>query len=504
MGDSIDIAAGDSADIATTRAAQKKLFLRVFPSVMLPMFMAAIDQTIVATALPAIASELGDVERISWIVVSYLVSATIAAPVFGRLGDALGRRRMLFVAMGVFLAASVLCALAPSLLFLTAARLLQGIGGGGMLTLCQAVIGETVPPRERGRYQGYISAVFVSASMFGPVAGGYLTQILGWQAVFEINLPLGALAYALVLRLPDRKPSGTRFVFDLWGTIFFTAFVTPVLLALERVQHFNAGAILPVTLLVLTAAAALILLLRQERRAPFPLLPLKLFAMPAIWRTNLMGFFIGGSVIALVSFVPIYLEVVRDLTPGHTGFLMLPLTAGVGSGALFTGRMIARTQRAAIFPSLGLPVTTASLFFLAFFMPRLSTGSLPWLFGLISLSIGTGMTVVQVVVQTVAGPKHLGSAAASVQISRSVGGAFCTAIVGAVLFATLSARDPAAAALFTDLAERGPAVLGGIDAARRAVIGFEIADAFRAAFLTIALYCACAVGLAWTLPTKRL
>src|SRR3954469_946706 len=213
--------------------AAPNLFLTVFPSIMLPMFLAAVDQTIVATALPAIAGSLGQIERVSWIVVSYLVATTIAAPVYGRLGDALGRKRMMFVALGVFIGASVLCALSQSILQLTASRLLQGAGGGGLMTLSQALIAEAVPPRQRGKYQGYLSGMYASAATFGPVAGGFLTEHFGWHSVFLINVPLGALAAALIMRLPAHASGGGRVQFDVWGTVFFAAFITPVLLAME-------------------------------------------------------------------------------------------------------------------------------------------------------------------------------------------------------------------------------------------------------------------------------
>jgi len=160
----------------------RTLFLRVFPNIMLPMFLAVGDQTIVAAALPAIAADLGDVERVSWVVVAYLVATTIAAPVYGRLGDVFGRRRMMLVALGVFATACVLCSLATSVAALAAFRVLQGLGGGGLMTTAQALIGETVPPRERGRYQGYLATVVVTASMFGPVAGGLLSGTFGWRS----------------------------------------------------------------------------------------------------------------------------------------------------------------------------------------------------------------------------------------------------------------------------------------------------------------------------------
>ena len=167
---------------------------------MLPMFLAVADQTIVATALPAIASSLGEIERASWVVVSYLIANTIAAPVYGRLGDTFGRRLMMFVALALFMVGSVLCALAPNIELLTAFRVLQGFGGGGLMTLSQALIGEAIPPRERGRYQGYLAGIAVSSNTFGPVAGGYLTQAFGWQSIFLINIPLGTA------RRPVRVP----------------------------------------------------------------------------------------------------------------------------------------------------------------------------------------------------------------------------------------------------------------------------------------------------------
>src|SRR5947199_509936 len=179
----------------------RSLFFAVFPSIMLPMFLAVVDQTIVATALPSIAASLGDVERISWIVIAYLIAGTVAAPVYGYYGDLYGRRKVMFVALAVFIIASCLCAAAQSVLALILARVAQGLGGGGLMTLSQALIGETVPPRERGRYQGYLAAVVVSSNTFGPVAGGYLTEHLGWRSIFLINLPLGVVAVFLTLRL---------------------------------------------------------------------------------------------------------------------------------------------------------------------------------------------------------------------------------------------------------------------------------------------------------------
>jgi EmrB/QacA subfamily drug resistance transporter len=480
------------------------LFMRVFPSICLPMFLAAVDQTIVATALPAIAGTLGDVERVSWIVVSYLMATTIAAPVYGRLGDALGRKRLLFLALAVFMLASLACASAPTLLWLTAARVLQGFGGGGLMTLSQALVGESVPPRERGRYQGYLASIFMVSSTFGPVAGGWLTQHFGWQSVFLINVPLGVVAAVLATRLPNRAPPRSRMRFDWLGLVLFSGFVVPLLLALERGQQISAAAVPAMAGLLALAATSLWLLLRQERRTSMPLIPVALLRLPAIWRADAMGACIGAIIVSCVTFMPIYLQVVRGASPGTVGLLLLPLTAGIAFGSLLTGRMIARTGRTAVFPSFGLISVTGCLVFLALGAWLLPTPWLPALFLLLSMSLGTAMPVVQTTVQMVAGSKNLGAASASVQFSRSIGAALGTALVGAILFAVLTATDPKTATLFAELVQRGPVVLDGLDAAQRAVVATEIGSAFRAAFMCIAAFSGIGLVLAWSLPVRRI
>jgi EmrB/QacA subfamily drug resistance transporter len=495
-----DEAAADSHGSLTGR----QLFFATFPSIMLPMFLAAIDQTIVSTALPAIAGSLGDVERISWIVVSYLVATTIAAPVYGRLGDALGRRKMLFVALVIFIVASCLCAVAPTMLTLAAARVLQGLGGGGLMTLSQALVGEAVPPRERGRYQGYLASIFVASSTFGPVAGGWLTQSFGWRSVFLINIPLGILAFVVALRLPRRPVVEAKFRFDFIGVGLFTLFITPLLLALEQAQRFDPNSLPLIAGLVAVAIASLVLLIRQERRVSAPLLPIALLRNPTIWRCDCLGACIGSILVSLITFLPVYLQVVRGTGPSNTGFLLLPLTAFIAFGSMFTGRMIAVTGRTAILPSIGMPLVVCGITALAFLAPHLSLSQLPYLFGAIALTTGTAMPVVQTTVQLIAGPQQLGSAAASVQFSRSIGAAFGTAIVGAVLFGALFATDVDTAHLFAAIVETGPRALIGLAPERLLVVQSEIASAFRAAFLTIAGFACIAAVLAWTIPVRNI
>jgi EmrB/QacA subfamily drug resistance transporter len=480
------------------------LFLTVFPSIMLPMFLAVADQTIVATALPTIASELGEIQRASWVVVSYLIANTIAAPVYGRLGDTFGRRLMMIVALTIFVVGSVLCALSRNIEWLTAFRVLQGFGGGGLMTLSQALIGEAIPPRERGRYQGYLAGVSVSSSTFGPVAGGYLTEAFGWQSIFLVNVPLGLVAFLLVLRLAARPADQRRTTFDTPGLFLFIMFVSPVILALEQLQRLQPSSV-PVALgLLAFGILALVALIWQERHSTSPLIPPRLFREPSIWRSDGLAACHGAALVSLITFLPIYLRAVRGASPAETGLMLLPLTFGIGVGSLITGQIVTRTGWTAIFPSYGLIAATLGLLALAFWTPHLSVHELPWAWGAIALCMGTVMGVVQLTVQAVAGPRRLGTGAAMVQFSRSVGAAFGTALVAAILFAILAGTDRETASLFGIIIEQGPDAIATLTPARQAVVQAEIGDAFRAAFLTIAAFTGIGTLLAWSLPLRRI
>jgi EmrB/QacA subfamily drug resistance transporter len=487
----------------TGAPSSRPLFLTIFPSIMLPMFLAVADQTIVATALPVIAADFGDVERISWVVVSYLIANTIAAPVYGRLGDSFGRRNMILTALVIFVIGSVCCALAPSIVLLTAARVLQGFGGGGLMTLSQALVGETVPPRERGRYQGYLAAVAVSSNTFGPVAGGYLTQAFGWRSIFLVNVPLGLIAGLLVLRLATQPGDRRRTTFDAPGLLLFIMFVGPVILALEQVQRMQASALPLIGGLIAFGILSLAALVWQEMHSNSPLIPPALFREASVWRSDGLAACHGAALVSLVTFLPIYLRAVRGTSPAETGLLLLPLTFGIGLGSLVAGQLITRTGRTAIWPSLGLSAATAGLSFLAFWVPHLSLSQLPWVFGVTALFMGTVMGVVQVTVQAVAGQRMLGAGAAMVQFSRSVGAAFGTATVAAVLFSVLAAGDRETAGLLGAIIDRGPDAIAALAPARQAVIQTEIGDAFRAAFLTVSCFTGIGALLAWSMPLRR-
>ncbi len=487
-----------------TPPSTKRLFFTIFPSIMLPMFMGMSDQTTVASALPAIAGALGDVERVSWAVVGYLVAVTIAAPVYGYLGDMFGRRRFMFVALSLYLCASILSAFAPSVPLLALSRFVQGLGGGGLMALSQALIGEAVPPRQRGQFQGYLAGIAVSASAFGPVAGSFMTEHFGWRSVFLMNVPTGIIAILLTMRLkarPGNRQAGWHF--DFPGLIYFIGVVVPLLLALDQIRAFDASRQSLIAAMLGFAAVSFVLLMRREWSTESPLLPVRLLRQSAIWRADLMAVCHGATLVSLVSFMPIYLRAVRQATSAEISYVLLSITAGIGIGSVITGRIVTRTGKTMIFPSIGLMITTCTLIFFALASSSLTTGQLAAVLVINSLTMGSVMGVAQVTVQTAAGPKALGQAASSVQLSRSVGASLGTATIGTVLFATLAWRDPEAARLFGAILQNGQAALEVLAPERRAIAADEIAFAFRAAFMTLAFFTTVGSMLAWSNPMRR-
>lgn len=471
---------------------------------MLPMFLAVVDQTIVATALPAIVAEIGQVERASWIVVSYLIAATIAAPIYGRLGDSFGRRRLMFIALILFMVASLLCAICKTVETLTLARVLQGFGGGGLMTLSQALIGEAVPPRERARYQGYLAAIAVSANTFGPIAGGYLTEHFGWQSIFLINIPIGLCGFLLTLRLKNPNVDRLPWKADPGGLVLFTVLVVTTLLALEQIQHVNIDALPLGAGLFAVSLIAAAWLIRHESKAPSPLIPVNLLKQPAIWRADLMAACHGAALVSLITFLPVYLVSVRGISASTTGILLVPLTVGIGTGSLVVGRLVSKTGLTTVFPIFGMVVATICFVVLALFASILGMVPLGALLLVIGGAMGTVMAVVQVTVQSVAGPARLGEAAASVQFSRSIGAGFGTAVVATSLFATLALKNPEAARAFAAMVEQVKHVGPAPSAVAEAAIMSDIGSAFRVAFLVISVFTFVAFFLALTNPLKKI
>jgi len=484
--------------------AARSAFFRVFPYIILPMFLAQIDQTIVATALPMIAGELGQVDRVSWVVICYLIAVTVAAPVYGRLGDLVGRRRLVFVGLVILMAGSLVCWLSTSMEMLMVGRVIQGLGGGGLLTLGQALVGEAVPPRERARVQSYTASLAITSNSLGPVLGGLLSDHFGWRSIFLFNMPIALVALLLATRLAARPGTAKSFRFDLQGLVFLVLFVVSLLVLLRQVQQLDFGA-LPLLLgLLAISAVSVALLLRQERRSPVPLLPPQLFANGSIWRCCVIFALHGGIVVSLITFLPIYYRIVHFVSASETGLLLVPMTVAIGAGAIVAGRLIARTGNTAMPLTSGLVAFTLSMAALALWSPSLSPVQTAFVVGGSTLFLGSVVTSMQLIIQVAAGDALIGTAVGGLQLSRALGASLGTALVGAVLFMSVNAAGPDTGAMMAALLQKGPDALAGVGAQKQALMHDQIQNAFRLVFLAMALMAALSSVMAWTLPLRRI
>jgi len=407
--------------------------LVVLAGVMAGMFLAALDQSVVGTALPRIVSDLGGLNHLSWVVTAYLVASTAATPLWGKVSDLYGRRRVFQTAIGLFLLGSALCGLSQNMLQLIAFRAFQGLGGGGLMAIALSIIGDIIPPRERGRYQGYFGAVFGVSSVAGPLLGGWLTDGPGWRWIFYINLPIGALALvvtSIALKLPSIR---REHVIDYAGAAWLVASVTSLLLYLNWAGDkygWTSASALAFVLLTIVFGTLFVL---AERRSPEPIIPLRLFHNRVFRIANIFGFLAGMAMFGGIVFLPLYFQAVKGMSPTRSGLAMLPVVLGLFSSSITSGRLISRTGRYKIFPALG----SAILIFAALFLSRVHADTTYWQVAMsaLVLGIGLGMTLqpIIVAVQNSVDPRDMGTATGSTTFFRSLGGAVGTAIFGAVL-----------------------------------------------------------------------
>jgi EmrB/QacA subfamily drug resistance transporter len=495
---------GPAPAVAAEPLTSRQAFLQVFPGVMVAMFLAAADQTILASALPTIAGSLGGLADLSWVVIAYLLAATIAAPLYGHLGDRFGRRRMLLGALAIFTAASLACALAPTLLLLIAARAVQGLGGGGLMTLAQALIGEHVSPRERGRFSGYFATVFALASTSGPVLGAYLTEHLSWRAVFAVNLPLGLVAAILAWRIPQaaivRKG---RFHPDIIGALLFTISALALLFALSSGGNRFDWRSWPMAALIGGALFGFALLVIWERRAKDPVIPIRFFAVPAIVRSDAVVICFAAALFSTILYLPLYLQLGRGLGIGQSGLLLLPITLSMVVSSTITGRLVTRTGEVKLFPQAGLAVATLAYLLLAATVSVGSTLSVLSLTLLAGAGLGMVMPPTQVAVQHAAGRESLGAATATISVSRAVGGAIGVAIVGAILFAMLATPDGVTPAAVRQVIEGGPVYFDRLSTGERATLTASLDKAYRIIFVVIAGTTALGALVARTIPSPK-
>jgi EmrB/QacA subfamily drug resistance transporter len=402
--------------------------------VLLAMFLAALDQTIVAPALPTIARDLGQFNAISWVVTAYLLSATAATPILGKLSDLYGRRRLLTAGVGIFVLGSIACALAPGMIGLIIARAVQGTGGGALISLANTVIGDVVSPRERGRYQGYIAGTYALASIAGPVMGGYFAQYLSWTLIFWINLPLGLLAIHLSNRALRRLPvKGTSHRIDYLGSGLMAGATVCFLLALTWGGHrfaWSSPAILGLLLLVVILT---LLFVARQRVALEPLLPLSLLANPVVGMAALIGLLVVMINISTGVYVPLFLQLDRGMTADSSGLVLIAPMVGIVAGALASGQYMRFVGRYRLPPVFGTAAAAASLWILGRGVESLSLPAIVALLGVVGLGLGSAMPPILVATQNAVDPRDLGIATASHTFFRSLGGAVGVALFGAVI-----------------------------------------------------------------------
>ncbi|HZB47680.1 MAG TPA: MDR family MFS transporter [Mycobacteriales bacterium] len=432
--------------------------LAVLSGLMIGMFLAALDQSIVGTALRTIVTDLGGADQASWVVAAYLITSTVTTPVYGKLSDLYGRKPVYQFAIGVFLLGSVLAGFSQNMVMLILARAVQGLGGGGLLSLAFTIIGDMVSPRERGRYQGYFGAVFGLSSVAGPLLGGLFTDTIGWHWIFFVNVPIGVLAWLVVgarLNLPFTR---REHHIDYLGAVTLVAGVSAALLVTQwggQEYAWTSGPILG-----LSAAAVLLLaaFLLVERRSPEPILPLRLFRNRTFSLVNAAQFIIALGMFGAIIYVPFYLQIVRGQSATEAGLLMIAVMVGILATSIASGLLISRLGRWKPFPVAGTAVFTVGLALMATMTTTTSLWALGAYLAVIGAGLGLAMQTLILAVQNDSDPGELGVATSSVAFSRSLGGALGTAIFGAIVTAgttTLPGTDQLDPVAYTGAVARG-------------------------------------------------
>jgi EmrB/QacA subfamily drug resistance transporter len=406
----------------------------IIGGIIVAMLLAALDQTIVATALPTIGRELGDFEHMPWVVTAYLLAATAVTPLYGKFSDTHGRRITLLIGIIAFVLGSIACALAPTMLVLILARLLQGLGGGGLISLAQTIIADIVAPKERGRYQVYIASVFVASSLLGPVLGGFFAEHLHWSVIFWINLPLGALAFFMTNAALKRLPRhDRRHRLDVLGAALLMSATVSLLLALNWGGVRYPWLSLPIFGLVAASALLWALLALRLRTAREPLIPLAVLGNPVVRMGTLAACFGMGTFIGLTIYVPVYFETVLGLSASSSGLALIPLMIGTVIGAMVSGRLMAILTHYKRIPIAGLVVAMSATAVLVAFARKLSLPATEIVLACTSLGLGTLLPVSTVAIQNAVMPHQLGTATAVANFFRQLGGALIVAVFGAIV-----------------------------------------------------------------------
>jgi EmrB/QacA subfamily drug resistance transporter len=478
--------------------------LVVFGGLLLVMLLAALDSTIVATALPTIVGEFGGLAHISWVVTAYLLAQTIVTPIYGKLGDLYGRKRVLQVAIVLFLVGSALCGLSRSMTHLIAFRAIQGFGGGGLMVTTQAIVADVVPPRARGRYQGIFGAAFGVASIAGPLLGGYFTTHWTWRWIFYINLPVGIIALVVLAATLPAQNSFARHAIDYLGAGLLALTLASIVLVTDLGGTEYSWSSPSMIALMVTAVVGLIAFVLVERRAREPILPLQLFRTRDVWVTSVVGLIVGFALLGSVTYLPVFLQIVKGLSPTESGLRMVPLMGGTLLTSILAGQFASRTGKYKRFPIIGTAIVSLALLLISRMTAETGTLAASLYMLLLGLGLGFVMQVLIIAVQNAVEYRDLGVATSNAILFRFIGGSLGTALLGAVLATQLHANVERLMPGTAALDSISPQTLAGLTPSLRAAYTEAFVESLATVFIVAAAIAFVGLIVSLFLPERPL